>query len=163
MPIETEPSATDGQTVSLRRMAQSLYEMTQFGTAPTEGDSVLVSLRKIAAMLAAVADAEVGTYDAGMLHASNGIDWNNGPVQKATMPASAVTACPIANGSAGAELELWLTGQASNRAFTGLSGGGLPSDSLFAWPKTIIATKVYILKFKNVAGTWKLVSLVGGF
>lgn len=113
-----------------------------------------------AQMLAAL---QVTPYAHGVLSATAGIDYANGPVQTATMPAANVTACPIANGAAGAELELWLTGQASDRAFTGLSGGGIPSDSLLTWPKTIVATKVYILKFKHIAGTWKLVSLVGGF
>jgi hypothetical protein len=59
MAIETQPTEFDGQTVSMRRAAQSLYDMTQFGTAPTENDSPVVSLRKVAGMLAAVSEESV--------------------------------------------------------------------------------------------------------
>jgi|688.fasta_scaffold00471_93 hypothetical protein len=106
-------------------------------------------------------------YAHGTLGAAAGVNFNNGPRQSATMPAFTVTACPIANGAAGDELELWLTGQASNRDFYGLAGTpntvGIPSDSLLTWPKNILANKVYILKFKHIAGAWKLISLVGGY
>ena len=129
----------------------------------TSVGTTLITAATVYAQMIALQPAPYAAGTAGVLAVgANVLNYNNGPIQKVTMGAGAVSDLTISNGADGAELELRVKGHATT-AYNLTTTLAVPSDSALTWPKSITSALTWIYKFKNVSGTWKVVSQVGGF
>jgi hypothetical protein len=70
---------------------------------------------------------------------------------------------PPTNPTEGMRLELWITVDGTNRTLTIDSAILIPTDSGFTSPKTLTASKTYIVMLRYLGSAWGLVSVVGGY
>ena len=67
------------------------------------------------------------------------------------------------NATEGMKLELWVTCDATPRTLTIDASILIPTDSTFTSPKTLTASKTYIVMLRYSGSAWWLVSVVGGY
>jgi len=70
---------------------------------------------------------------------------------------------PPTNATEGMKLELWVTCDATPRTLTIDASILIPTDSGFTSPKTLDASKTYIVMLRYLGSAWGLVSVVGGY
>lgn len=87
----------------------------------------------------------------------------SGGKYRKTTATSAFELDPPTGGAEGDRLELWITCDGTGRAMTLDAAIAIPSDSGFTSPKTLTASKTYIIVLKYSGSAWWFTSCVGGF
>jgi hypothetical protein len=86
----------------------------------------------------------------------------DGNYRKITLTGNVVLNSPT-NATEGMRWELLITCDGTNRILTMHNDIKIPSESSIAWPKTLTASKKYIVLLRHDGTNWLLASMVGGY
>lgn len=89
-------------------------------------------------------------------------DCADGLLRKCTLTGN-IEINPPSNPAEGMRWECWLTCDGSARTLTLDAAILVPSESTVSWPKTLVASKTFIVMLKYNGSAWMLASLVGAY